>query len=86
MMKCNGNCYCGNACVIDHETIAKCCICSSNGYNHHLSCTKLCEVCKKYRCIYIANHTTKYSGCKCLSCNYHQDCKASCDNNKCCKV
>lgn len=27
-MKCSGKCVCGNDCVIDHETVCKCCVCN----------------------------------------------------------
>ena len=65
-MKCDGNCYCGNYCVVDHEKVAEECNCNDN----HFICKKKCERCNKYNCVYIANHKTNYGGCRCLVCEF----------------
>lgn len=63
-MKCNGKCYCGNSCLIDHEVEAKRCSCD----NHNI-CKNKCEECYN-NCCYIAHHKTIYGGCKCIMCNF----------------
>lgn len=67
-MKCNGKCYCGNSCVLDHETVDQRCDC----VNNHKFCQENCSKHADNSCAWIAQHKGSHDCFECAKENINE--------------
>lgn len=68
-MKCNGKCYCGNICALNHETIAQRCDCNNN----HKSCQEKCHKHPNNKCTWIAQHRGSHDCFECAKSDINEN-------------